>query len=119
MSARRTPRRREHPAGHTHPAGRDAATAPERVLGVILAGGGSTRFGSPKAAARIAGRPMAGWVRRALEPHLDEVVIVTGDPSLAALLPIRSRPDALPGLGPLGGLFTALGWAREEGCAGA
>jgi molybdopterin-guanine dinucleotide biosynthesis protein A len=47
------------------------------------------------------------------------VVLVTGDPLLAAALPLPSRPDAVPGAGPLGGVHTALLWAREEGAHGA
>lgn len=87
-------------------------------FGAILAGGASRRFGAPKAFARVAGVPLVERVRNAvcaagLEPRL-----VTGDADLFAGLGLPSRPDAVPGAGPLAGVHAALRWAVEEGRPG-
>lgn len=88
------------------------------LLGAVLAGGGSRRFGRPKAVEPLAGRPMAGWAREALAPHARRVV-VAGDPAVGEALGVDARADAVAGRGPLEGLRTALRWAEEEGLAGA
>ena len=48
----------------------------ETIAGLILAGGKSTRFGTDKAAAPLAGRPMLQWVVDALAGVCEEIVIV-------------------------------------------
>ncbi|MGD2123842.1 MAG: molybdenum cofactor guanylyltransferase [Gemmatimonadota bacterium] len=85
------------------------------LLGVILAGGGSRRFGREKALFPLAGRPMAAWALEALRQCTPDQVVITTEPRIAETLKIRSRPDRIPGAGPLGGLHAALSWAREEG----
>ncbi len=89
--------------------------ATQGVLGVVLAGGRSRRFGGPKALFPVGGRAMAEWALLALKPHTSQQVAVTHDPQVASALGIPCRPDQIPGLGPLGGLHTALGWAGELG----
>ena len=78
-----------------------------RILGAVLAGGRSSRFGSDKALALWQGRPLLDWAIDAIAPHV-ETVIVCG------------REDGLPdrpagGLGPLAGLNAALHFARARG----
>ncbi len=88
-------------------------------LGVIMAGGRNLRYGGPKALAQVGGRPILERVRAALAQATDEMVIVANEPEVyrGAGLPIR--PDVRPGLGVLGGILTALCWARERGRPGA
>lgn len=80
-----------------------------RILGAVLAGGRSSRFGSDKAAALFAGRPLIDHAADALRPWVDAVVVIGGDRPGA--VPDRPRPD----LGPLGGLAGALAHARDTG----
>jgi molybdenum cofactor guanylyltransferase len=77
-----------------------------KVLGAILAGGASTRFGSDKALARFAGKPLLQHTIDALAPQVDMVVIVGRD------WPGQTRIDDLPaaGMGPIGGLCGALAY---------
>ena len=77
------------------------------VLGAVLAGGRSRRFGSDKALALLDGAALVDRVIEALRPQVDAVVVVgrTGG--------IADRPA--PDLGPLGGLNAALHHARNEG----
>lgn len=81
-----------------------------KLLGAILAGGRSSRFGSDKAAALLDGKPLVDHVRDALLPHVDDIVICGG--ASANALPDWPAPD----LGPLGGLCAALRYARATGC---
>jgi molybdopterin-guanine dinucleotide biosynthesis protein A len=84
----------------------------DRILGVVLAGGASRRFGSPKWSAELAGRTMGERAVAALEPNTAKVGVVGNDPALAAL-GVEVRSDLRAGKGPLGALHTALHWAQE------
>ena len=88
------------------------------LMGVLLAGGESRRFGGNKALFQLSGRPMAAWALDALEAHFSSCVVVANDPAVAEALKIPGRPDRIPGQGPLGGLSTALAWAEEEAFEG-
>ncbi|QNQ08594.1 molybdenum cofactor guanylyltransferase [Sphingomonas alpina] len=81
-----------------------------RLLGAILAGGRSQRFGSDKAVALLAGQSLIDRVVAALAPQVDSMVLVGRAGDIAA---IPDRP--LPDLGPLGGLNAALHHARAQG----
>lgn len=89
-----------------------------RTLGVILAGGASRRYGSVKALAAVGGTPVIRRVCAAVLETVAEGVVITGDPAVARVAGLPSRPDLLPGRGPLGGLTTALAWAVERGNRG-
>jgi molybdenum cofactor guanylyltransferase len=82
-------------------------------LGVILAGGLSRRFGSPKILADVAGQSMLHRVRSALSAAVPEVVAIGHDPLLCAA-GLQCRPDVSPGGGPMAGLQVALRWAEER-----
>ena len=84
------------------------------VAGAVLAGGGSTRMGTSKAALPIAGEPLLRHVVRRLRAALARVVVI-GPPELEALVPgVLVVADAQAGLGPLGGLETALRAVSED-----
>ncbi len=87
-------------------------TAPHRrILGAVLAGGRSTRFGSDKALAMLDGRPLIDHATAAIARHADHVIICGGDRSGFPGIPDRPAP----GQGPLGGLNSALHHAMEHG----
>jgi molybdopterin-guanine dinucleotide biosynthesis protein len=88
-------------------------------LGVILAGGASTRFGASKALATVGGRRIIDRVRDALAAAVPDVVVSANDPSLFADLGLPMRLDDIPGVGALGGIHSALRWAMECGRSGA
>jgi len=82
-----------------------------RVLGAILAGGRSSRFGSDKAVARLGDVTLIEHVKRSLAPQVDAVVVCGRSAPEAGYLVDRPAPD----LGPLGGLAAALRHARDHG----
>jgi molybdopterin-guanine dinucleotide biosynthesis protein A len=61
---------------------------------------------------------MAAWALAALAPWTSGQVVITPDRRVAESLGVPGRADLIPGLGPLGGLHTALTWAREDGQTG-
>ena len=82
-----------------------------KVLGAIIAGGASTRFGSDKAAALLQGRPLLDHVIAGMKSRFDALVIVGRD--WPGLLQVEDKPAS--GLGPLGGLCGALDYAQNHG----
>jgi molybdopterin-guanine dinucleotide biosynthesis protein A len=78
----------------------------KRVLGVVLAGGASTRMGTDKALIDVAGRPMIDHVTSALGEVCTDLLIVGRRGTLNR---IPCVPDDHPGrLGPAAGVATAL-----------
>lgn len=82
-----------------------------RVLGAILAGGQSSRFGSDKGAAVLDGKALIDHVADALRPHCDALIIAGR--TWHDLETAADRPA--PHLGPLGGLNAALHAAQHRG----
>jgi molybdopterin-guanine dinucleotide biosynthesis protein A len=81
------------------------------ILGAIFAGGAARRFGSDKAAALIEGIAMIDHVAARLSAQCDAVVVVGRE--WPGLTTVSDLPR--PGLGPLGALAGALGFARANG----
>ncbi|HXE79862.1 MAG TPA: molybdenum cofactor guanylyltransferase [Vicinamibacterales bacterium] len=81
----------------------------------ILAGGQARRFdGQDKSALPIAGRRLLDHQLAALTPLTPRIVIVGGSPERFAGTGVQTVPDLLPGIGPLGGLYTALEGGSER-----
>jgi len=88
-----------------------------RVLGLILAGGLSTRMGGcDKALMPLAGKTMLARAVARLEPQVDAVAIsANGDFSRFAEPGLTILTDTIPGhAGPLAGILAGLDWAAGE-----
>lgn len=91
----------------------------QRVLGLILAGGLSSRYGANKSFVSLAGRKLIDHVIGRVMPQVDELLISAGDdPRFAALgLPIVTDAvhdgEGQP-VGPLAGVLAALDWLAEH-----
>ena len=85
------------------------------ILGAVLAGGRSRRYGSDKAFAELGGVSLVHRAAQTLGPLADRVVVVANDLDRPSLEEQPVRPDLVGGIGPLGGLHTAVAWAAEEG----
>jgi molybdopterin-guanine dinucleotide biosynthesis protein A len=83
------------------------------MRGYVLAGGGSTRFGSDKALAEIGGKAVLVRMQELLIEVAGEVNVVAV-PGQYAGLGVKSVADQWPGEGPLGGIITALEHTREN-----
>ena len=78
----------------------------ERVPAYILAGGQSRRFGSDKARALLCGEPLIAAVARVAQTAGLEVTVIADRAAKYAGLGLHTIADIMPGLGPLGGLYT-------------
>ncbi|MEQ1495065.1 MAG: molybdenum cofactor guanylyltransferase [Novosphingobium sp.] len=81
------------------------------ILGAVLAGGKSSRFGSDKALAEFCGETLLIRAVDLLSGWCEKVVVVGREDAPAPTLPDRPRAD----MGPLGGIAAALYDARDEG----
>lgn len=96
------------------------SSPPQATLGVVLAGGANRRYhGRPKALASVGGERIVDRVVQALSQAADRVVLIANQPESYASLGLETRPDLRPGLGALGGIYTAVAWAEEQHCRGA
>ena len=88
-----------------------------RTVGIVLAGGLSRRFGSPKAFARIDKEYFYERAVEALIPHCGEVVIVTL-PELRNAYPAKLKVildlPAVAGFGPLAGILSAMEFVEAD-----
>jgi molybdenum cofactor guanylyltransferase len=81
------------------------------LLGAVLAGGASTRFGGDKATAIHNGKTLVDHAIDALAPLCDRVIVVGREwPGVES---VADYPG--PGLGPLGGVLGALVHAELHG----
>ena len=85
------------------------------VTGVILAGGQSTRYGGqPKGLERVRGVRIIDRVRAALEPVVDDLLLVANDDRAGEWLPdVRCERDVLRDVGSVAGIHAALVHARS------
>ena len=88
------------------------------VLGVIIAGGRSTRYGSPKPLVRLGGERLVDRVATSLRAAADQVVAIANDAPLAAAIGLPWRADELRDIGSLAGVHAGLRWAAELGYRG-
>ncbi len=89
--------------------------APEKIWGLVLAGGKSTRMGSDKALLKQNGETQLSRAVHLLEAHVDRVLVSTrpdqaGEAERARFERIVDRYDAL---GPVAGILSALDAHRD------
>lgn len=76
-------------------------------------------MGEVKALVDADGTPLAARVGAVLAAAgSDPVVVIGGDPAWSDRLGLDQVADRWPGIGPLGGLATAVAWTTERGGAG-
>lgn len=90
-------------------------TAPEKIFGLVLAGGKSTRMGSDKALLLQEGETQLSRAVKLLEAHVDRVFVSTradqaGDPERGKYAQIVDRYEDL---GPVAGILSALDSNQE------
>lgn len=78
--------------------------------GVILAGGGATRYGGrPKGLERVDGRRIIDRVATALQGASDDLLLIANDPAAADWMPgIPTAGDVLVDVGSVAGIHAAL-----------
>ncbi len=90
---------------------------PDSVVGVLLAGGKSSRMGGGDKCLRgLGGKPILTRIIERLRPLVSDIVInANGDPSRFAAFGLPVVPDSVAGYqGPLAGVHAALEWVRAN-----
>lgn len=82
-----------------------------QVLGAVLAGGRSSRFGSDKALALVGSQPLLSHAIDTLR-DVTQAIVVCGR-EWPNEISLEDRPA--PGMGPLGGLSAALHYGQQNG----
>jgi molybdenum cofactor guanylyltransferase len=80
---------------------------------IILAGGRSSRMGTPKALLRFGDEPLIVHIVRTLRPLFDEVVVVAAPGQELPSMPVTVVRDDVAYQGPVGGIYYGLKAAGE------
>ena len=90
---------------------------PEDIIGIVLAGGKSSRMGGcDKALLPLGGRPLLAHVIEHLTPQVAEIVLnANDDPGRFAVFGLPLAADRLAGqMGPLAGVHAGFAWAKAN-----
>ena len=86
-----------------------------KILGVVLAGGKSQRFGQDKSQVKLQGKILIDYILSEIVDEFNEILIVTNNSiSFMSSDKIFLTKDFKNGFGPLGGVFTAMKWIKEN-----
>ena len=80
----------------------------------ILAGGQSRRMGQNKALMKLGELPILQWEINAVKNLTTDLFLVTNSPQVYAPFNIPAKPDVLPGKAALGGIYSALTYAKHN-----
>ena len=85
------------------------------ILPVVLAGGKSKRFGENKSQAKLGGKILIDYILKEITKDFNEVLIVAN----SSIQHLRSEKimkieDHKKNLGPLGGIYSAMKWVKEN-----
>tara|TARA_B100001113_G_scaffold259648_1_gene214681 strand:- start:592 stop:1200 length:609 start_codon:yes stop_codon:yes gene_type:complete len=85
------------------------------ILGVVLAGGKSQRFGQDKSQVKLQGKLLIDYVLNEIVNEFDETLIIANESiKFMQSKKISITKDFQSGLGPLGGVLTAMKWIKEK-----
>ena len=85
------------------------------ILGVVLAGGKSQRFGRDKSQVKLQDKLLIDYILSEIIDEFNETLIVTNEKiNFLSSNNISITKDFKSGLGPLGGVLTAMKWIKEN-----
>ena len=85
------------------------------ILGTVLAGGKSQRFGEDKSQVKLNGKLLIDYILSEIVDEFKEILIVTNNQiSFHKSKKISTIKDFKKGQGPLGGVLSAMKWAKEK-----
>ena len=85
------------------------------ILGVVLAGGKSQRFGQNKTQVKLKNQLLIDYILKEIVDEFKEILIIANEPiKFMKSKNISIIKDYKSGLGPLGGVLTAMKWIKEN-----
>ena len=85
------------------------------ILGVVLAGGKSQRFGRDKSQVKLQDKLLIDYVLKEIIDEFNETLIIANSSiNFMQSKKISITRDFQSGLGPLGGVLTAMKWIKEK-----
>ena len=85
------------------------------ILAVVLAGGKSQRFGRDKSQVKLGDKILIDYILNEIKDIYKDILIVTNEPiKYLDLDKISLTSDIQKDLGPLGGVFSAMRWVRDN-----
>ena len=85
------------------------------ILGVVLAGGKSQRFGEDKCQVKLGDRLLIDYILSEITDEFEEILLVANNSiNFKKSKNITLINDFKKNLGPLGGVLTAMKWVREN-----
>jgi len=85
------------------------------ILGVVLAGGQSKRFGEDKSQVNLEGKILINYILSEILDVFDEILIVANsDIEFMQSKKISKIEDFQKDLGPLGGVLSAMKWIKQN-----
>jgi molybdopterin-guanine dinucleotide biosynthesis protein A len=85
------------------------------ILSVVLAGGKSQRFGRDKSQVKLHNKLLIDYMLNVVVSEFNETLIVANEPiKFMQSNKISITKDFKKGLGPLGGILTAMKWVKEK-----
>mgnify|MGYP001379209786 CR=1 FL=1 len=85
------------------------------ILGVVLAGGKSQRFGRDKSQVKLQGKLLIDYILNEIVSEFNETLIIANKSiNFMQSKKISITKDFQSGLGPLGGVLTAMKWIKEK-----
>ena len=85
------------------------------ILGVVLAGGKSQRFGEDKCQVKLGDKLLIDYILSEIIDEFKEVLLISNNKSkYINSNKISLVEDTKKGLGPLGGILTAMKWIKEN-----
>ncbi len=86
-----------------------------KILGVVLAGGKSQRFGEDKSQVKLHGKILIDYILSEIIDQFEEILIVTNNEiKFKFSKKISITKDLIEGIGPLGGILTAMKWIKKN-----
>ena len=85
------------------------------ILGVVLAGGKSQRFGQDKSQVKLQNKLLINYILEEIVDEFKEVLIIANEQiKFMQSQNISVTKDFKSGVGPLGGVLTAMKWIKEN-----
>ena len=83
------------------------------VTGIILAGGKSSRMGTEKGLQELCGKPLIHYAIDVLQ-SVGSTIIISSSSDVYQEFGFQVVADEFPGIGPMGGIYSALKQSRTE-----